>query len=80
MQQSAASYMVSEMIANAGKPFTKGEFVKKCMLQAASIVHPEKKGQFSKISHSANTVADHTSDLLSDIYDQLCEKVAQSLA
>lgn len=69
-----ASYMVSEMIATAGKPFTEGEFVKKCILQAASIICPEKKGQFSNISLSANTVAERISDLSSDIYDQLCEK------
>ncbi|KAI3377191.1 hypothetical protein L3Q82_009102 [Scortum barcoo] len=69
-----ASYMVSEMIAKAGKPFTEGEFVKKCILQAASIVCPEKKGQFSNISLSANTVAERISDLSSNIYHQLCEK------
>lgn len=66
-----ASYVVSEMIA---KPFTEGEFVKKCILQAASIVCPEKKGQFSNISLSANTVAERISDLSSNIYDQLHEK------
>ena len=33
-----ASYVVSEMIAKAGKPFKDGEFIKQCMLQAASIV------------------------------------------
>lgn len=69
-----ASYVVSEMTAKAGKPFTDGEFVKKCILEAASIVCPEKKGQFSHISLSANTVAERISDLSSNIYDQLCEK------
>uniref|UniRef100_A0A669DFX6 SPIN-DOC-like zinc-finger domain-containing protein n=1 Tax=Oreochromis niloticus TaxID=8128 RepID=A0A669DFX6_ORENI len=69
-----ASYVVSEMIAKAEKPFTEGEFVKKCILQAANIVCPAKKGQFSNISLSANTVADCISDLSNDIYDQLCEK------
>uniref|UniRef100_A0A8D2Q113 General transcription factor II-I repeat domain-containing protein 2-like n=1 Tax=Varanus komodoensis TaxID=61221 RepID=A0A8D2Q113_VARKO len=69
-----ASYVVSEMIAKAGKPFKDGKFNKKCMLQAASIVCPEKKGQFSNISFSANTVAEHISDLSGNIYDQLHEK------
>ncbi|XP_066515342.1 general transcription factor II-I repeat domain-containing protein 2A-like [Hoplias malabaricus] len=69
-----ASYVVSEMIAKAGKPFIEGEFLKKCILQAASIVCPEKKGQFSNISLSADTVAERISDLSSDVYDQLCEK------
>ncbi|KAI5104474.1 protein transcription factor II-I repeat domain-containing protein 2B-like protein [Silurus meridionalis] len=53
---------------------SQGEFVKKCILQAASIICPEKKGQFSNISLSANTVAERISDLSNDIYDQLCEK------
>uniref|UniRef100_A0A803K7I5 DUF4371 domain-containing protein n=1 Tax=Xenopus tropicalis TaxID=8364 RepID=A0A803K7I5_XENTR len=44
------------------------------MLQVASIICPEKKGQFSKISLSANTVAERISDMSSDIYHQLCEK------
>lgn len=61
------------MITKAGKPFT-GEFIKKCILQAAHIVIPEKKGQFNNISLSANTVAERISDLSSDIYHQLCEK------
>ncbi|XP_067096949.1 general transcription factor II-I repeat domain-containing protein 2-like [Osmerus mordax] len=62
------------MIAKAGKPFKEGEFIRKCMLQAASIVCPEKKGQFSNISLSANTVAERISDLSGNIYDQLREK------
>ncbi|XP_071979042.1 general transcription factor II-I repeat domain-containing protein 2-like [Engystomops pustulosus] len=70
-----ASYVVSMMIAKAGKSFKEGEFIKKCMLQAASIISPEKKGQFSNVSLSANTVAERISDLSSDIYDQLCEKI-----
>ena len=37
------------MIAKAGKPFTEGEFIKECMLQAASIVCPEKRAQLGKI-------------------------------
>lgn len=69
-----ASYVVSEMIAKAGKPFTEGEYVKKCILQAASIVCPEKKCQFSNNSLSADTVSERISDLSSDIYDQQCEK------
>jgi len=62
------------MITRAGKPFTEGEFVKKCISHSASIICLEKKGQFSNISLSAKTVAEPISDLSSDIYDQLCEK------
>ena len=62
------------MIAKAGKIFTEGEFVKKCILQAANIICSEKKSQFSTISLSANTVAEHISDMSSNIYEQLREK------
>ena len=62
------------MIAKVRKPFTESEFVKKCVLQAAHIVCPEKKVQFNNISLSANTVAERISGLSSDIYDQMCEK------
>lgn len=66
-----ASYMVSEAIAETGKPFTEGKSVKNCTLQAASIVCLEKRGRFSNISLSANTVAQRISDLSSNISDQL---------
>ncbi|KAM9305583.1 general transcription factor II-I repeat domain-containing protein 2-like [Gastrophryne carolinensis] len=75
-----ASYVVSMMIAKAGKSFKEGEFIKKCMLQAASIISPEKKGQFSNISLSSNTVAERISELSSDIYDQLFPMHGQTTA
>ncbi|XP_042589393.1 general transcription factor II-I repeat domain-containing protein 2-like [Cyprinus carpio] len=65
-----ASYTVSEIIAKARKPFKEGKFIKKCLLLAASKVCPEKNDQFSKISLSANTVAERISDLSCS----LCEK------
>ncbi|XP_056121755.1 general transcription factor II-I repeat domain-containing protein 2-like [Rhinichthys klamathensis goyatoka] len=66
-----ASYVVSELIAKAGKPFTEGPFMKDCMLKVAEILCPEKKGLFNNLSLSANTVAERISELSSDIYDQL---------
>ncbi|KAK0154547.1 General transcription factor II-I repeat domain-containing protein 2 [Merluccius polli] len=70
-----ASYTLSEMIARAGKPFTEGEFIKECMLQAASIVCPEKRAQFASISLSPNTVAERVTELSGNIYGQLRDKV-----
>lgn len=75
-----ASYTVSEIIAKSGKPFKEGEFIKKSLLLAASKVCPEKNDQFSKISLSANTVAERISDLSEDIYVQLCEKAKRFCA
>ena len=70
-----ASFTLSEMIAKAGKPFTEGEFIKECMLQAASIVCPEKRAQFASISLSPNTVAERVNELSGNIYGQLRDKV-----
>ncbi len=47
-----ASYVVSEMIAKAGKPFTEGQFMKDCMLKVADILCPEKKNMFNNLSLS----------------------------
>ena len=58
------------MIAKAGKPFTEGEFIKECMLQAASIVCPEKRAQFASISLSPNTVAERVTELSGNIYEE----------
>ncbi len=66
-----ASYVVSEMIAKAGKPFTEGQFIKDCMLKVTDILCPEKKIMFNNLSLSANTVAERITELSSDIYDQL---------
>jgi len=53
-----ASYVVSELIAKAGKPFTEGPFMKDCMLKVAEILCPEKKSLFNNIALSTNTVAE----------------------
>ncbi len=66
-----ASYVVGEMIAKAGKPFTEGQFMTDCMLKVAKIRCPENKNMFNNLSLSANTVAERITELSSDIYDQL---------
>ncbi|KAI0989715.1 hypothetical protein GJ496_001202 [Pomphorhynchus laevis] len=60
-----SSYIIIEMIAKAVKPFTK----------AASIVCPKKKILFCSISLSDNTVAERISNISSNIFDQLSEKL-----
>ncbi|KAK7879843.1 hypothetical protein WMY93_033491 [Mugilogobius chulae] len=69
-----ASYVVSELIAKAGKPFTEGEFLKDCMLRVADLICPEKRHLFTNISLSANTVAERINELSNDIYGQLRNK------
>lgn len=69
-----ASYVVSEMIAKAGKPFTEGQVLKDCVLQIANIVCQEKRSQFSNTSLLANTLAQWIIELSNEIYDQFLDK------
>jgi hypothetical protein len=50
------SFQISREIAAAGKCFTDGESVKKCMLTAVSEICPERKGIFQNVSLSLMTV------------------------
>lgn len=74
-----ASYVVSELIAKAGKPFTEGQFVKDCMLRVADILCPEKRSLFN-VSLSANTVAERINGLSGNIYEQLQDRARSFIA
>ncbi|KAI7800955.1 putative general transcription factor II-I repeat domain-containing protein 2-like [Triplophysa rosa] len=75
-----ASYLIANEIAAASKPFSEGEFVKKCMVKAAELVCPEKKQAFASISLSRNTVAERIEDLAGDLNRQLKDKVKSFIA
>jgi hypothetical protein len=79
-----ASFAISQIIAKKSKPFTDGEYVKKCIMKAAEILCPEKHHLFKTISLSANTVADRVNDLAGYKQCQIKEKckdfVAYSIA
>ncbi|KAK9526369.1 hypothetical protein VZT92_015074 [Zoarces viviparus] len=49
-----ASFRVAQLIASSGKPFTDGEFDKKCMNAVAKEVCPEKEDVFNAVSLSAH--------------------------
>ncbi|KAK9528433.1 hypothetical protein VZT92_012621 [Zoarces viviparus] len=51
-----ASFRVAQLIPSSGKPFTDGEFVKKCMNAVAEEVCPEKEDVFNAVSLSASTI------------------------
>ena len=51
-----ASFRIAQLIASSRKPFTDGEFVKKCMNAVAEEVCPEKKDVFNTVSLSASTI------------------------
>jgi hypothetical protein len=51
-----ASFVVSEKIAKHSKSFGEGEFIKKCLVDVASIIWTEKKKDFENICLSRRTV------------------------
>ena len=51
-----ASYKVAQLIAKDKRPFTDGNFVKKCMMAVAETVCSEKIKLFSGFSFSAQTI------------------------
>ena len=51
-----ASYKVAQLIAKDKRPFTDGDFVKKCMMAVAETVCSEKIKLFSGFSFSARTI------------------------
>ena len=73
-----ASYVISQNIAEKLKPFTEGEFVKKCMTEAAEILTPDKKKLFEMISLTRNTVASRIQDMGNNIAVQLANRTAKS--
>jgi len=52
-----ASFLLAFKLAKASKPFSKGEFLKECLVETAELVCPESKDKFEKICLSRRTVA-----------------------
>ena len=52
-----ASYEVAELIAQHGKPFSDGDFIKQCLTKVAEIICPEKMQEFNNVSMSRNLSA-----------------------
>ena len=50
------SFEISREIAAAGRSFTAGEFIKKCMLSAVSLICPSEIKKFRNVSLSCTTV------------------------
>ncbi|XP_037553998.1 general transcription factor II-I repeat domain-containing protein 2-like [Nematolebias whitei] len=72
-----ASFRVAQLIASSGKPFTDGEFVKKCMNAVAEEVCPEKKDVFNAVSLSASTITRRIEEIVGNVYAQLQQKTKE---
>ena len=57
------SYKIVHKMAERGKPFTDGNFIKECIMEAANDLCPEKADLFGSISLSASSVVRRTEEL-----------------
>ncbi|XP_023265197.1 general transcription factor II-I repeat domain-containing protein 2-like [Seriola lalandi dorsalis] len=68
---------VHKLIASSGKPFTDGEFVKKCMNAVAEEVCPERKDVLNAVSLSASTITRCIEELGGNVHAQLQQKTKE---
>ena len=66
-----ASFKVAYHIAKHKKPFSDGEFIKKCMLDVADQVCPEKRQKFEEVSLLRRTLARRIETLGENLTSQL---------
>lgn len=69
-----ASYEVAKLIAQHGKPFSDGDFIKQCLIKVTEIMCPEKVQDFNNVSLSRNTVVRRIEDLSANLKLQLRDK------
>jgi hypothetical protein len=68
-----ASFRLSQMIVNKSKPFSDGEFIKECILEACDVICPEKRHLFENISLSNDTVVRRTEKMSENLKQQSIE-------
>jgi hypothetical protein len=72
-----ASYEVSKLIAEHGKAFSEGEFIKKCPTVVVETMCPDQADLFSTISLSRNTVTRRVEELALSVRQHIIEKGKQ---
>lgn len=70
-----ASYAIAKRIASNSKPFSDGDFIKKCILDAASSVCPKNLDELKKISLSRNTITRRVEELACNVESTLKERL-----
>eukprot|EP00102_Acyrthosiphon_pisum_P014337 XP_008184341.1 PREDICTED: general transcription factor II-I repeat domain-containing protein 2-like [Acyrthosiphon pisum] len=70
-----ASYRVAQLIAKESKPFSDGEFVKKCMSHVIDEICPENKCLFEQVSLSRQTITRRIEDLGLNLFEQVQDRV-----
>lgn len=62
------------LIAQHGKPFSDGDFVKQCLMKVTERMYPEKVQDYNNVSLSRNTIVRRIEDLSANVLLQLKEK------
>lgn len=65
------SYEIASLIAKSGRPFTDGDFAKKCIMLASEKVCPEASSKLKNISLNRMTVQRRIESLSEDIHEQM---------
>ncbi len=68
-----ASFRLTQMIINKSQPFSEGEFIKECILEACEVICPEKRHLFADISLSRNIVMRRTEKLSENLKQKLVD-------
>lgn len=71
----ASSFFVAYNIARDGKPYSDGEFVKKCMVGVCDFLCPEETNKFESVSISRPTVTRRIEQIEVNISEQLAAKI-----
>ena len=74
------SFKLCEFMAEEGKPFGDGEFIKSCLAISTEYVCPEKKYLVDQTSLSRFTVTRRTNDLQDNITETLKDKLKSCAA
>lgn len=70
----AASYDVAMLMAQHGKPFSDGDFIKQCLMKVTERMCPGKMQDYNNVNLSRNTVVRRIEDLSANMLLQLKEK------
>ena len=69
------SFLIAQRIAQTMKPYSEGDFVKKCLIDVAEEMCAKMVQEFEKISLSRWTIARRIDELAGDVCDTLKDKV-----
>ena len=70
-----ASYRVTYHLDVAGKPYSDGEFVKRCLIDIVKCIHPRKEADYSSIALSRVTMQRRQDDIAEQLKLSLQAKI-----